>query len=94
MQRSRLGVESSLSEEGARGADLVREFLDAIGGFFDVFLGLAPLALFEALANSGKGLYAVAGVEAGRVDLVAEPWTAGEALFARQPFFALIEYFV
>src|SRR5258705_709364 len=56
--------------------------LEDVGDALDLLIRFRPSALLDGFANAGKGLHAVAGVEARRVYLMAIPGTARQALFA------------
>src|SRR5579872_3798775 len=48
--------------------------LQDLAHFGDLFVGQFPILLFDAFTHGGERLDSVAGIEAGRIDLVLEPW--------------------
>jgi VWFA-related protein len=73
-----------LLQERGRPVDLGGKAFQGAGGDHRLLLGRLPVAQLQRLAHSGQGLDAVARVVPGRVDVVAEPGTAGQALRTRE----------
>jgi hypothetical protein len=61
------------------------------GGAFDGLLGLLPPFLLHGFADCGNGFGFVAGVDAGGVDLVFVPGTAGKPFGGGESAFAVDE---
>lgn len=57
---------------------LIRQMLKCFGHDLDLVGCFFPVSAFDGFADGGEGFDAVAGVEAGGIDLVAEPRAAGE----------------
>ena len=55
----------------------------------DLGVNNRPLFLLDRLTHGGKCFYAVAGVEAGRVDHVLKPWAIGQAGWIKEGTFRL-----
>ena len=55
----------------------------------DLLIGFTPALLFNCFAHAGKRLYAVAGIEAGRVDEILEPGPIRKASRVAQQALAL-----
>src|SRR5256885_10713442 len=64
--------------------DHVRHGLERLAGRPDLRVALRPVFLLDRLAHAGKGLHAVARVEAGRIDRVAVPRPARQSRGARE----------
>src|SRR5436305_3997454 len=69
----------SACHQRRRLVDLPGEGGDRAGHHAHLLSGFLPLPLLDGLADGGEGLDAVAGVEAGGVDLVDVPAAAREA---------------
>ena len=73
---------------------MLRQTLERRGGDLGLLSGFFPVAVLDGFADSGQCFYAVAGVEAGGVDLVAEPWAAGEASLGDEGALGLIDLLI
>src|SRR6185369_5626959 len=69
----------------------LRSLIDSSGCSFDDFgysgnldLSFFPFFFVHVFADGGDGLGSVAGVGAGSVDLIFEPWTLGESFFVEE----------
>src|SRR5687768_17096360 len=74
----------SIFDDLRRSIDLFRHPLDRLCSQLYLLARLAPVALLDRLSPPREGLYSVTGVEAWGIDLVFEPGTAWQPLFASQ----------
>src|SRR5207244_2345876 len=80
-RRARASGWRSLSTSDFRSPiDLRRIPLDDPGHDVNLRPGLGPVPFLDRFPHTGERLHAVSGVEAGSVNLMAEPWPS------RQPF--------
>src|SRR5262249_8663776 len=84
---TRCGADRPRHRRGA--IDILRVLEEHVGDDAHLLLGLLPVPLLERLAHAGQRLHAIAGVEAGRIDLVHEPWPARQPLLTGERALAL-----
>src|SRR3989442_15057429 len=84
----------ALLQQRGRAVDLGGEALQRARGDDGLLLRRLPVALLEGLPHAGQRLDPVAGVEAGRVDLVPEPGADGQAFRTRQRLLGVHQYLV